>query len=279
MTTKQCPIIAITNHKGGVGKTTTTVNLAAEFGKLGKNVLVVDIDPQSNASLHIGTVHPSMVNLHVGHLLESDDPNVLINVVRNETKFEGVSLIYSSLQLDRLESRLPDMSPRPNEELKAKLANYRELFDVILIDCPPSLRPLTNNALAAATHLIIPIESGSQYGMYGATDLMERINQMTKINPGLKNLGGLLIRHDRRQMVCTHVEKEALKLLGSLLPVTISTSTKVKQAEIGEMSISELDRTSKPAREYRLLAAKLAVMLGIGEAAAADAAAAEMEEA
>lgn len=264
MSAKLCPIIAITNHKGGVGKTTTTVNLAAEFGRMGLNVLVVDIDPQSNASLHIGKVHPSMVTLHCGHLLESDDPNVIINVVTADTKFEGVSLICASLALDRLESRLPDLSPRPNEELKAKLANYRDLFDVILIDCPPSLRPLTNNALAAATHLIIPIESGSQYGMYGATDLMERVHQMMKINPGLVNLGGLLIRHDKRQNVCTFVEKEARKLLGGLLPVTISTSTKVNQSAIAGASISEVDRTSKPAREYRLLAASLAKTLGIG---------------
>lgn len=260
---KLCPILAISNHKGGVAKTTTTVNLAAELGKMGVNVLVVDLDPQANASTHLGDAHPSTVPFHVGHLLESDDPHVRINVVNTADRFEGVSIIYSSLKLDALEGRLTEISPRPNEELKAKLQDYREFFDVIIIDCPPSLRLLTNNALAAATHLIIPIESGSQYGMDGAIDLMVRVKQIQKINPALVLLGGLLIRHDKRHNVCMVVEKEASRLLGGLLPVTISASTKVNQAGIDKKSISAIDRTCKPAREYRMLSKKLVELLDI----------------
>jgi chromosome partitioning protein len=106
--------------------------------------------------------------------------------------------------------------------------------------------------------LIIPIESGSQYGMYGVTDLVRHVAKIRKINPSLELLGALLIKHDERQTVCKLIENTAREQIGKLLPVRISTSTKINQAAIAQMSLHALDRSSKVAREFRQLAAALA---------------------
>lgn len=255
-------IIAVANHKGGCGKTTTVVNLAAEFARLGLSVLVVDLDPQANASLHIGKKHPSEVPVTCAELLLAE-PEALPMAIHEETQLEGVSLIYGSLALGRTEDDLRDATPRPSEELGMKLQPLDGLFDVILIDCPPSLKLLSSNALAAATHLIIPIESGSQYGMYGVTDLVRHISRIRKINPNLVLLGALLIKHDERQTVCRLLEKAAREQFGTLLPVKISTSTKINQAAMAKLSLSSLDRSAKVAREFRMLARSVALSIGL----------------
>lgn len=250
---KSTKVIAIANHKGGCGKTTTVVNLAAELGRLGLTVLVVDMDPQANASLHIGKKHPSEISVTCAELLLSDIEK-LPQAIDEDTVLDNVSLIYGSLDLGRTEDELREETPRPSEELRHKLSPLNGIYDVILIDTPPSLKLLTSNALAAATHVIIPIESGSQYGLYGVSDLMRHCEKIKKVNPTLALLGALLIRHDERQTVCKLVENAALDQIGKLIPVKIPTSTKVAQAAIAQSSIHSIDRTSKVAREFRELA-------------------------
>jgi len=252
--------IVVANHKGGVGKTTTVVNLAAEFARLGLIVLVVDVDPQANASMHIGKMHPSEVPITCAELLLSEVEKLPL-AIHEDTNIEGVSLIYGSLALGRAEDDLKDDTPRPSEELRQKLAPLDGLYDVVLIDSPPSLKLLTSNALAAATHLIIPIESGSQYGMYGVTDLLKHVNKIRRVNPRLELLGALLIRHDERQTVCKLIENAAREQIGKLLPAKIPTSTKVNQAAMGQMSLHAIDRTAKVTREFKELARIIATEL------------------
>ncbi|MDW5419154.1 ParA family protein [Iodobacter sp. CM08] len=244
--------IAVANHKGGCGKTTTVVNLAAEFARNGFTVLVVDLDPQANASMHIGKKHPSEVPVTCAELLLSEIEK-LPQAIYDDTNIEGVSLIYGSLGLGRAEDDLKDDTPRPSEELRTKLAPLEGIYDVVLIDCPPSLKLLTSNALAAATHLIIPIESGSQYGLYGVTDLLKHVNKIRRVNPRLELLGALLIKHDERQTVCKLIENAAREQLGKLIPIKIPTSTKVNQAAMAQTSLHVIDRTAKVTREFKEL--------------------------
>ncbi|SAL05752.1 chromosome segregation ATPase [Caballeronia calidae] len=166
-------------------------------------------------------------------------------------------MIYGSLGLGKTEDELKDVTPRPSEELRSKLEAADSVYDIILIDCPPSLKLLTSNAMAAATHIIVPVESGSQYGLYGADDLLKHIDKIRRINPKVALLGALLLKHDERQTVCKLLESTAMKTFGQILPVKISTSTKVNQAAVMQQSLHSLDRSSKVAREFRELAASL----------------------
>ncbi|MEI6709274.1 MAG: ParA family protein [Methylococcales bacterium] len=262
MLQKNTVTIAVANHKGGCGKTTTVINLSAELAKMDLSVLVIDLDPQANASLHIGKKHPSEVAVTCAELLLSEIEKLPM-AIDSDTNIEGVSLIYGSLALGKTEDELKDNAPRPSEELRDKIRPLQGIFDVILIDCPPSLKLLTSNALAAATHLIIPVESGSQYGMYGVTDLLKLVEKIRRINPELVLIGALLIRHDERQTVCKLIEASAREQIGKLIDVKIPTSTKVNQSAIAQMSLHALDRTSKVSRAFKRLAEIIAKQLNL----------------
>ena len=259
-------IIAIANHKGGCGKTTTSVNLAGELGRSGHTVLLIDMDPQANASLHIGLNHPSEIPVTCAELLLGD-LDILPQSIQEETTLKNVSLISGSLKLGYAEDKMREDAPRPSEELAHKISPLVDYFDVIIIDCPPSLKLLSSNALAAASHVMIPIESGSQYGLYGVSDLLRQFHKIRRINPGLKLLGGLLIRHDRRLTVCKLIEGAAEKQLGKLLPIKIPSSTKVNQAVILKKSIFDVDHSSKVARAFYELANYVSTELAISKSA------------
>ncbi|WP_407409397.1 ParA family protein [Acinetobacter sp.] len=246
-------IIAVANHKGGCGKTTTVVHLASELAAMSHRVLVIDLDPQANASLHIGIQHPSEISVTTAELLLGDI-TLLTEALQEETQIENVSLIYGSLSLGKAEDQLKEEAPRPSEELTIKLELLKDLYDFILIDCPPSLKLLTSNALASATHVIIPIESGSQYGLYGVTDLLNHLEKIKRINPQLKLLGALLLRHDERQNVCKLIRDEAIQQVGKILDTTIPQSTKVNQAAILQQPLYKLDKNSKVRKAFEKLA-------------------------
>ncbi|MDR9778541.1 ParA family protein, partial [Rhizobium hidalgonense] len=124
------------------------------------------------------------------------------------------------------------------------------IYDVVLIDCPPSLKLLTSNALSVATQLIIPIESGSQYGLYGVTDLLRHVEKIRRINPRLDFMGALLIKHDERQTVCRLIETAATEQLGKVFPIRIPVSTKVNQAAMAQMSLYDIDKNAKVSKEF-----------------------------
>jgi chromosome partitioning protein len=212
--------------------------------------------------LHIGKKHPSEVPVTCAELLLSEVEKLPL-AIHSDTNIENVSLIYGSLALGKTEDELKDNAPRPSEELRDKIRPLHGIFDVILIDCPPSLKLLTSNALAAATHLIIPVESGSQYGMYGVTDLLKLVEKIRRINLELTLIGALLIRHDERQTVCKLIEASAKDQIGKLIDVKIPTSTKVNQSAIAQMSLHALDRTSKVSRAFKRLAEIVATQLNL----------------
>ena len=249
---KKTVVIAIANHKGGVGKTTTCINLADNLAQMGKLVCVVDMDPQANASQHIGMSHPAEINYTTAELLTNPELP-LTYFVHDETRIDGVALIYGSMALDNADDALR-MEPRPNEVLRDRLQPLLGNADYLIIDCRPSLVLLASYALAAATHLLIPVESGSPYGLYGLADLTKRVQQITRINPTLINLGALLIRHDDRQLVCQNIEQKAMGLFGKLVPVKIGTTTKINQSSTVQTSLRMFDSTNKVAKQYKELA-------------------------
>ncbi|ASJ88864.1 ParA family protein [Pseudomonas aeruginosa] len=246
-------IIAVCNHKGGVGKTTTCINLADNLAQMGKYVLVIDMDPQNNASQHMGKVHPAQVVHTVTELLAN--PNGPIDAfIYEETNLEGVSLIYGSITLENVDDTLRNDYPRPNEVLKERIKPLIGFYDYIIIDCPPSLKLLTMNAIAAATHYLIPVESGAPYGIHGLHDLKTRIARLHSINPSLQFLGALLIRHDSRHIMCRENENEAETLFGKLIPIKISATSKINLSVSAKRPIRTLDRNNAVSKQYKELA-------------------------
>ncbi|OBX81078.1 ParA family protein [Moraxella atlantae] len=253
MKQKNTRIITIANHKGGCGKTATVVHLAAELAQLELSVLVIDLDPQGNASTHIGKKHPSEIEVTIKDLLLGGYTK-LVEAIQEDTCIKGVHLISSSLSLTTEEDKIKDNEPRPMEVLGRIIRPLVGVYDVILIDTPPSLRTLTGNALSCATDYIIPVFSGSQYGMYGVLDLQAYIEKIKYINPELNLLGALLIRHDERQLMCRAIKEAAKEQIGKVIPIEISSSNNIDKAAALKVSVREVDPTARIARKFRQLA-------------------------
>jgi chromosome partitioning protein len=263
------PIIAICNHKGGVGKTTTVVNLAAEFGRKGCSVLVIDLDPQANASSHIGSKDPNFFDKNAISLFcdkqTRTDISTIAELISQDVNdgFENICYIPSTEQLDRVVTEtLRIHSNRPLEELKIRLNLLRDSFDVILIDCPPSLSLLTGNAISAATHYIIPIDTGSDYSRTGWISLMNYIAEKTEeTNPELQYLGALLTRHSEstnaQRAIAQSIaefDNNTMKSPGKKLPIYIHSSTKVGEASINREPIRKTAKSNKVTKDYNDLA-------------------------
>ncbi len=209
-------ILAIANRKGGVGKTTTTVNVATAMAATGKKVLVVDLDPQGNASTSMGIDKkgsmPSTYDVLIG--------NAKLSQAVVWTEIPNFSLIPSSPDLAGAEIELVDVE---NREFRLKEALHKEAvnYDYILIDCPPSLSLVTINALVAADAVIVPLQC-EFLALEGVTDLIRNINQIKKrFNPGLALHGVVLTMYDKRNNLSQMVEEDVRSFFGKKVYNTV----------------------------------------------------------
>lgn len=255
--------ISVINHKGGVGKTTIVVNLASAIARLGLNALVIDLDPQANASLLIGKSHPSQVKVTSYDLLLNDDPQQLNAAIHTDTTLSGVSLIYGSIRLAGIEESLRARSIRPAEHLAAYMQYLHGIYDIVLVDCPPALNLLTSNALAACNYYVVPLMTGDQFGLYGADDLDYFVQRIRAANRQLELLGVILMQHDRRQLVCRTIADSIQERYRNIFSTTISRGTAVQQSILLNTSIVEMDSEHKVSREFRALARELLQKAGV----------------
>ena len=202
-------VISIINQKGGVGKTTTVINLAAGLSMKGKKILVIDLDPQGNATTGLGLSNTVSSDTTIYSVLNG---NKQISEVIQKTSFENLNLITSNVDLSGLEVETAGDSRRAfklKDELASILNDSRASYDYILIDCPPSLSLLTIMALVASDALVVPLQT-EFFALEGLTQLMKTIERIkNNLNPELSIRGILLTMYDRRNKLSGEVEKEA----------------------------------------------------------------------
>jgi len=240
--------IAILNQKGGVGKTTTAVNLGAYLAKAGKHVLLVDLDPQGNATSGLGIDKQSLNETMYDALFSHEiAPHIL-----KETSIANLDILPANANLAGAEVQLVSSLQR---ELQLKLMLDQFSQDIVLIDCPPSLGLLTINALSAADYVLIPVQA-EYYALEGLGQLLGVIDRVKEaLNPKLQILGVLLTMFDTRTSLSDQVKAEVEKHFGKkIFSVMIPRNVRLAEAPSFGTPISEHDKWSKGARAYKQLA-------------------------
>ena len=244
-------IISVINQKGGVGKTTTVINLAAGLSMKGKKILIIDLDPQGNATTGLGLSNTASSDTTIYSVLNG---NKRISEVIQNTSFENLNLITSNVDLSGLEVETAGDSRRAfklKDELTLILNDSKALYDYILIDCPPSLSLLTIMALVASDALVVPLQT-EFFALEGLTQLMKTIERIkNNLNPELSIRGILLTMYDRRNKLSGEVEKEARnyfkeKVYQSVVPRNVRLS----EAPSHGVPVLIYDKTCSGSKSY-----------------------------
>lgn len=250
-------IIAITNQKGGVGKTTTAINLGAALVEIGHRVLIVDLDPQGNASTGLGWNAEARGSTTYDLLLE-ETPLAEVAV---PTEVEHLLLAPATLDLASVDVQLvadPRRTHRLRDRLRERTAAALDV-DYVLIDCPPSLNLLTINALVAAQSALVPLQS-EFFALEGLSQLMLTVREIRReANPALRIEGVVLTMYDRRNRLSLQVEADARETLGDLVFETvIPRNVRLGEAPSHGMPVLHYDSGSQGSLAYRALAMELA---------------------
>ena len=250
-------IIAVLNQKGGVGKTTTVINLASYLAQAGKRVVIVDADPQGNATSGIGIDKNTIpLTLYDGLLRKKNSSDIL-----TMTTHKNITVMPSNANLAGAEVELTTVHGR---EFALKELLNGILADYIIIDCPPSLGLLTINALCSADKVLIPVQT-EYYALEGITQLLQIVQKVQKsANPKLSILGVLLTMYDQRTTLSKQVQDELSNHFGDLLFKTvIPRNIRLAEAPSHGIPISEYDKWSKGARSYKALSKEVMNRTGV----------------
>ena len=239
-------ILAIANQKGGVGKTTTAINLGAALAQKGLKTLLIDLDPQGNCTLSYLERNADRKSIYEALV----EPGLTVRDVIHKSPILYLDVAPSRISLAKLESRLVgelDSHFRLKDRMKDVIADY----EYIIIDTPPTLGLLTINALVAATHLLVPVQS-SYFSLEGTDDLLETFEKVkARPNPDLQLLGVLITLHDKRTVLGRDIRKQIVQVFGDkVFKTTISKSVRLEESPAHQESIFTFAPRSSGAAEY-----------------------------
>jgi len=237
-------IISVINQKGGVGKTTSVINLASGLAMKNKKILVVDLDPQGNATTGLGLSNSEKSDRTIYNVLNGDKT---ISEVIKQSNFENLSLVSSNVDLSGLEVETAGDNRRAfklKDELTALNNNSEPSYDYVIIDCPPSLSLLTIMALVASDELIVPLQT-EFFALEGLTQLMKTIERIkSRLNPGLEIRGILLTMYDKRNKLSGEVEAEARNYFkDKVYNTVVPRNVRLSEAPSHGMPVLHYDRT------------------------------------
>ncbi len=252
-------VISVTNQKGGVGKTTTAVNLAYYLSKLGKKTLLIDFDPQGNASSGLGIDKQSLEYTMADVVLET----TTLDKVINETKYKNLFIACATPVLANTEVQLAQ-ADKKFSKLKNAIDSVAKDYDIIIIDSPPSLSLLTVNGLIAANYVLLPVQV-EFYALEGLGQLLETMKLVRKaMNPALELLGVLPTMVDSRTTLSGQVHDEIKKHFpGKVFKSTIPRNIRLAEAPSHGLPVGVYDKFSKGARAYKNLAKEVIDRVGI----------------
>ncbi len=248
------PVFSIANQKGGVGKTTTTINLAASLAALDKRVLVLDLDPQGNTTSGLG-IDKNTINVGMYEVLVQGSA---VEDAMIETECEGLYLVPATIDLSGAEVELVNQEER-EQALQNQLSVYQgDVFDYIIIDCPPALNMLTINALTASDRVLITLQT-EFYAMEGLSQLMDTIRRVrANLNPHLEVEGILLTMVDKRNNLSVQVEKDVREYFGAqVYESVIPRNVRLSEAPSYGVPVMYHDLRSKGAQAYLQMAQEL----------------------
>ncbi|BAL27312.1 ParA family protein [Azoarcus sp. KH32C] len=253
-------IISFANHKGGVAKTTLAVSVSDAMARAGYDVLLVDLDPQSNATQLVYSFEETP-SVTIERVL--DGTASIASAIVEKTQIDGVHLIGSTLKLASLERQLQQTPFASTSVLASKLAAVADAYDVIVIDTPPSLSFLTANALAAANAVFVPVESGSKLALLGTDDMLAFIRQAKGANPALLLGGAILTRHDARKKMCKITANAVREYYEAVLNSALPATTDIQKAQALGQTILQFDRDHNASRAISEMTKEIINVVGV----------------